>query len=228
MTSTDEKELTFIDLVVLQRVGPDTTLERFGSKINSSFFDAANILGTIKLKGYVDIESSMGASRVSVSEAGKAVLSMAEEKSQGEVDELDKGILRAISQGVKDSEKLADSLNIRSGDLAYHLYKLVKQNYIDYNVRSGRISLMLTENGFKSMGEEKAQTQVDDEENLGAEIAKEEKEQEPSGMTGNVDIGEVRRRSKLEYYLKKRGKDAAVVGAAVIVIILLLLFYFVF
>ncbi len=42
--------INFIDLVALSRITPEATVERFGGLINSSFFDASNILGTLKQK----------------------------------------------------------------------------------------------------------------------------------------------------------------------------------
>ncbi len=222
MTPGEQKELTFLDLIVLQRIGPDTTLERFGSKINSSFFEAANILGTIKLKGYVDIDSALGASKVALSDAGKAVLATAEEKSAGEIDGLDKGILGAISKGMKDPEKIAERLNIRSGDLAFHLYKLVKTNHIDYDLRSGRVSLMLTESGFKDA--DRGEEEPAPEEEIGKELADGPKE--PGMREKKLDIGAERTRSKASYYMKKWGKYSVILFVVIVVIILALIWLF--
>jgi DNA-binding Lrp family transcriptional regulator len=218
-----DKELTFLDLMVLQRIGPDTTLERFGSKINSSYFDAANILGSIRLKGYVEIESSIGASKVSVSEAGKAILAMAEEKSHGEIDELDKRILGEVSRGVKDVGRIGDSLNIRSGDLSYHIYKLVKNNYVDYDLRAGKVSVMLTENGFKNA--RPAEEEPGADENLGEEIA-EGKDGPGPGELKPVDIRAERARSKMDYYVKRWKGYGIYAAAAVAILLLLLAWYF--
>ncbi len=221
MTSAKDRELAFMDLIVLQRIGPDTTVERFGSKINSSFFEAANILGTLNLKGYVTIEAAMGASKVDVSDDGKKVLALAEEKSVGEIDALDKGILGAISKGIKDPEKLGERLNVRSGDLAYHLYKLVKSNHIDYDLRSGKVNVMLTESGFKDAdrgsGEEEPGT-----EDLAEEITKEE---EPKPEKKEVNVGAERTKSKMMYYMKKWGK-LGILGLIIVVILLIVLIYF--
>ena len=222
MTPASDRELTFMDLVVLQRIGPDTTLERFGSKINSSYFDAANILGTIKLKGYVDIESAIGASKVSVSDGGKAVLAMAEEKSQGEIDSLDRGILAAVSRGTKEVDRIGERLNVRSADLAYHIYKLVKNNYIDYDLRAGKVSVMLTESGFNNAGGAVGAEEPGDE-TLGAEIAKEgEKPAVPRPEGKEPDVGVERAKTKSVYYMKRWGKYAAI--ALVLIIILLIVF----
>ncbi|MFH1470997.1 MAG: hypothetical protein ABIF01_04565, partial [Candidatus Micrarchaeota archaeon] len=200
MANGGEKELTFMDLIVLQRIGPDTTVERFGSKINSSFFEAANILGTLNLKGYVTIEAAMGASKVAVSDAGKTVLAMAEEKSAGEIDALDRGILGTVSKGFKDPDKVSEKLNVRSGDLAYHLYKLVKTNHIDYDLRAGKVTVMLTESGFKNA---EAVEGSEENGNVAEELVKEEGK-EP-GFRKAPDIGAERVRTKGEYYLKRWG-----------------------
>lgn len=225
MAPVEEKELTFLDLVVLQRIGPDTTIERFGSKINSSFFDAANILGTINIKGYVTIESAIGASKVTVSESGRSVLAMAEEKSREEIDALDKGILSAVSQGIKDLDRLREKLNVRSGDLAYHLYKLVKNNYIDYDIRSGKVTVMLTESGFKNMGpvqEEAPKETIGAEiaqENKGTEFVEQKREKPPS-------VGTERAKTKTMFYLKKWGKYASIALIAIIILLIVFIYFY--
>jgi hypothetical protein len=49
------------------------------------------------------------------------------------------------------------SLNIRSGDLTYHINKMVSQGFMDYEVRSAKAALMLTEQGFNATGGIKVQ-----------------------------------------------------------------------
>ncbi|MFH0818008.1 MAG: hypothetical protein V1909_05255 [Candidatus Micrarchaeota archaeon] len=222
MITGGEKELTFMDLVVLQRIGPDTILERFGSKINSSFFEAANILGTIKLKGYVDLETTLGESKVNVSEAGKAVLALAEEKSIGEIDTLDRGILGAISKGLKDPDKLSERLNVRSGDLAYHLYKLVKTNHIDYDLRAGRVSVMLTESGFKDA--DRSGEEPESDSGVGEELAEAPKESEKREK--KTDVGAERTKTKTVYYLKRWGKYSVLAGIIFVLLLLVLVYFY--
>ncbi|VVB66574.1 Uncharacterised protein [Candidatus Gugararchaeum adminiculabundum] len=142
------RELTFFDLMVLERIDRETYVERFGSKINASFFDAANVLGTMKLKGYINIQSSPGLSPVSCTPDGLDILQAAAAKAKEEVDALDVSITRKISSGAKDPAALAAELNLRSGDLAYRLYKLVRKGLIDYELRATKVSVMMTESGF--------------------------------------------------------------------------------
>jgi hypothetical protein len=72
-------ETTFLDMAVLQRIDAESTVERFGTKINSSFFDASNILGGLKLKGLVSIESKFpGPSSVALTPAGSELLKQAD------------------------------------------------------------------------------------------------------------------------------------------------------
>lgn len=146
-------ELTFLDLVILKKTDAESSVEKFGSLINTSFFETANLLGTIKIKGYIDIESSVGGiSKVTVTEAGKGILLLADQKATGPIEPIDNAILQAVASGAKEPESLQSQLNVRSGDLAYHLNKLVSQGYLDYSVRSAHASFMLTEQGFNSTG----------------------------------------------------------------------------
>ena len=151
-------ELTFLDLVILKKIDANSSVENFGSTINTSFFETANILGTVKIKGYVSIESSLGGiSKVAITDAGMGILALAEKKSAEPIEPLDNALLHALAGGAKDPEALQSQLNIRSGDLAYHINKMVAQSFMDYEVRSGKVGLMLTEQGFNSTGGVKVQ-----------------------------------------------------------------------
>lgn len=146
-------DLTFLDLVVLERIDENSTVERFGSAINTSFFEAANLLGTLKVKGYVDIQPSVGGiSRIALTEAGASILQNAAGKTDEPVDALDNGIMKTLASGVRELEALEEALNIRSSDLAYHLYKLNRQEYIHYDIRSAKVGISLTEKGFNMTG----------------------------------------------------------------------------
>jgi len=152
-------ELTFLDLAVLLKIDTESTVEKFGSAINTSFFETANLLGTMKLKGYLDIMSSVGGlSRVVLTDAGASILTVANEKSREPIDALDSSILATLASGVRDLEGISNAINIRQGDLAYHLHKLSIQQYIDYTLRSAKIYVSLTEKGFNSTGAIRAQT----------------------------------------------------------------------
>jgi hypothetical protein len=151
-------ELNFLDLVILKRIDANSSVESFGSTINTSFFETANLLGTVKIKGYINIETSIGGiSRVTITDAGTGILTLAEKKAEGPVEPLDNALLHALAGGAKDPEALQSTLNIRSGDLAYHINKMVAQGFMDYDVRSGKVGLMLTEKGFNSTGGMKVQ-----------------------------------------------------------------------
>jgi hypothetical protein len=147
------EELTFLDLVVLQRIEPDTVIEKFGTKINSSFFDAANILGTLKQKGYIDFKTTYpGPSAVEVTQTGARMLEIADEKSKEDVDDLDLAILGKMADGHRDFGTINAEINVRSSDLAMHLHKLVKKDLASYVLKSGRVELSLSEEGFKRAG----------------------------------------------------------------------------
>ena len=55
---------------------------------------------------------------------------------------------RSSSEERRVPIELQNTLNIRPKDLALRLYKLSKQNFINYELRNGNVELMLTEQGF--------------------------------------------------------------------------------
>jgi predicted transcriptional regulator len=147
------EETTFLDMAVLQRIDAESTVERFGTKINSSFFDAANILGGLKLKGLVSIESKFpGPSSVALTPAGSELLKQADERSAADIDTLDLAILSKVAEGAAEEAAIAGALNIRSQDLAFHIYKLAKKALLGYQLRGGKTFFSLTEEGFKQVG----------------------------------------------------------------------------
>ncbi|MFA6328421.1 MAG: hypothetical protein WCY41_03170 [Candidatus Micrarchaeia archaeon] len=151
-------ELTFLDLVILKKIDANSSVENFGSQINTSFFETANLLGTVKIKGYISIETSIGGiSKVTITDAGMGILALAEKKAAEPIEPLDNALLHALAGGAKDPEALQSQLNIRSGDLAYHINKMVAQSFMDFEVRSSKVNLMLTEQGFNSTGGVKVQ-----------------------------------------------------------------------
>ena len=151
-------ELTFLDLVILKKIDANSSVENFGSQINTSFFETANLLGTVKIKGYVNIETSIGGiSKVTITDAGMGILTLAEKKAAEPIEPLDNALLHTLAGGAKDPEALQSSLNIRSGDLAYHINKMAVQGFMDFEVRSSKVNLMLTEQGFNSTGGVKVQ-----------------------------------------------------------------------
>jgi hypothetical protein len=147
-----QNDLTFLDLVVLERVQGDTVMETFFGEIGSSFFDTAALMGTMQVKGLVLIKSGIGRSVVNRTENGERILQQAEAKAGELLDELDHAIMKTIASGVNEFNKIQDQLSIRSEDLAYRFYKITKQGYVGYNIRNAKTYFALTENGFKLTG----------------------------------------------------------------------------
>ncbi len=141
--------INFVDLVALSRITPDATVERFGGLINSSFFDASNILGTLKQKGLVDfITSFPSQSALTVTQEGRALLEDAKQKSTLPIDMLDMAVLSELSSGRRNLPDLASGVNVTPKDLAIRLYKLSEQKFLSYELRNGGMNMALTEKGF--------------------------------------------------------------------------------
>lgn len=142
-------EINYLDLIVLRKMDAESSVEKFGSTINTSFFETANLLGTMKIKGLLDIHSSIaGHSPLVITGEGQDFLAMAMQKASEPLDALDRAALSAIGAGMRDLNSLQNALSIRGRDLAMHLHKLKMQDYIDHEVRSGRVFFSLTEKGF--------------------------------------------------------------------------------
>lgn len=155
---SDEEIITFTDLACLVRITPETTLEKFGSTINASIYDAAQISGAMKQKGLIDFTAYYpGPNSMTITDAGKALKAEAEAKSTETLDNLDEEVLVQLSGGKRLPLELQSSLNLRPKDLALRLYKLSKQSYIGYELRNGNVELMLTEQGFLKAKSAKAQ-----------------------------------------------------------------------
>jgi len=155
-------ELTFLDLAILKKVDAESTVEKFGSMINTSFFETANLLGTIKIKGYINIVPSVGGvSSVALTDAGNSLLAFAEQKSGEPIEPLDNAILHALAGGARELDALQTALNIRGADLAYHINKLVKQGFMDFEIRSAKVYFVLTEMGFNATGGVRVQQKLD-------------------------------------------------------------------
>jgi len=201
-------ELTFLDLVILKRIDANSSVENFGSTINTSFFETANLLGTVKIKGYVNIETSIGGiSKVTITDAGRGILALAEKKAAEPIEPLDNALLHALAGGAKDPEALQSSLNIRSGDLAYHINKMVVQSFMDYDVRSSKVNLMLTEQGFNSTGGVKVQGVMASQAALQAEAKKEEKAGDAHASQANKAESAVKTGEKGDIFHILRGLD---------------------
>ncbi len=141
-------EPTFVDLFALTKITPGLVTDKFGPALNSSFFDASNILGGLKIKGLADFSASLGDNEITVTDAGKLLLAEAEKKSSEPADALDSKILSLLANSKRSVDELATAINITQRDLALHLYKLVKQNYANAEFRNGIMEVVLTEKGF--------------------------------------------------------------------------------
>ncbi|VVB73943.1 Uncharacterised protein [uncultured archaeon] len=146
------KDLTILDLVVLEKVEKDSVMDSFGGKLYSSFFDTASLMGTLQVKKLIQINSSIGRSIVNRTEYGEHVLLSAQERANEPLDGLDHAILKAIASGARTFESIRSELNIRSDDLSLHIFRIIKQGYADYEIRNAKLGLNLTENGFKLTG----------------------------------------------------------------------------
>jgi hypothetical protein len=147
------EEFTFLDLAVLKKIDAEAAVEKFGSIISTSFFETANLLGTMKVKGLIDIESSVGGmSRIILTDEGRRRLQIAFERATEPVDALDNAILKALASGARDLPMLKSMVNVRDADIAYHMNKLVEQQFVDYMVKSGGVGFSLTEKGFNVTG----------------------------------------------------------------------------
>ncbi|MDE1855070.1 MAG: hypothetical protein KGH57_01995 [Candidatus Micrarchaeota archaeon] len=147
--ASNPENINFLDLTCLLKIEKDTTLERFGSVINASVFDAANITGSLKQKGLIDFTAYYpGPNSIVVTDAGNKLKADAEAKSGESIDALDLEVLRQMSGGKRYPAELQSTLNVRSKDLAFRLYKLNKQNFVGYELKNGNVELTLTEQGF--------------------------------------------------------------------------------
>ncbi len=142
-------EPNFVDLFALTKVTPDAVVERFGSTINSSFFDASNILGGLKIKGLIDFTTLFGnQNSITVTDLGKQLLDEAAKKAMEPFDQLDLAVVMQLTKGGRSPSDLAAALNLKPKDLALRLFKLQSQGYISAELRNGIMGISLTEKGF--------------------------------------------------------------------------------
>ena len=126
-------EVNFLDLAVLLKLTPNTPLEKLGSLLNASIFDASNLAGTLKQKDLIEFTSYYpGPNSITVTETGKAVIADADAKSALPFDPLDESILKQLSAGKRAPVELQGTLNLRPKDLAMRLYKESKQGFLTY------------------------------------------------------------------------------------------------
>ncbi|MFH0926961.1 MAG: hypothetical protein V1822_00075 [Candidatus Micrarchaeota archaeon] len=183
-------DITYLDILVLKKIDSESTLEKFSMKINTSFFDTANMLGSMKIKGLLDIQSSIGGqSPIVITGEGKDVISAAIQKAGEPIDTLDQTILNALVSGVRDLQALQKVINIRSRDLAFHLYKLKAYDYIDQTVQSARVNFSLTEKGFLLTKGYRSTIKAADiaKANVPAQPAAENKDEPPPKKSGSIE-----------------------------------------
>ena len=141
-------DLEFIDVIVLKKIDADSTVESFGSRLGG-IFEAANLLGSIKLKGYIDIHSIIGNSPVLLTEKGNLLLQDLELHSRGAITKIDKAVLDSIKDGFSEPKQISRMLNINSRDIAYSLNKLWVKNYLNVSSNNGKVEITLTALGFE-------------------------------------------------------------------------------
>ncbi len=142
-------DINFVDLLAISKITQGMTVEKFGGVINSSLFDAANVLGSLSIKKLITFTTLMtGQNPITVTDQGKALISEANAKAKEEFDSLDYSVLLQLEAGKRSIVDLGSALNVRQRDLALRLYKLAQQQYITYDFRSGVVDIMLTEKGF--------------------------------------------------------------------------------
>ncbi len=157
-----DEEPNFVDLACLIKITPEAILDKFGGQINASFFEAANIAGTMKQKGLVEFKSSYpGPNTITVTDLGKELIAEAESKSMEPMDVLDNNILNQLSGGKREPKEMSNSLNLRPKDLALRIYKLNKTGLLVYELKNGLAEISLTEAGYLKVKSEPAQASAD-------------------------------------------------------------------
>jgi len=225
-----DEDINFKDIALISRIDDETTLENYGGKINTSFFESANLLGGLKVKGLVSFEQSIsGHSPVKLTHKAHTILNLLKEKCDEKFNNLDQTILTAVSNGADNHNKIEKQVNVASFDIALHIYKLYKKGYLEYFIQSGRIIIRLTEKGFSKVKgvrvvrprtksdkkDDKPEKSVADTKNKHEKIKLKGQQEQPkqsqqtshekSGQT-SVDIQSMRSkmlRSKIEFYFKK-------------------------
>jgi DNA-binding MarR family transcriptional regulator len=145
----DDVSVGFVELVALTRITADSTVEKFGSLISSSFFDASNILATLKQKGLVDFVTAFPSqSTLKVTDKGNELLAEVNKRATEPIDQLDIAILTNLSNGKRGLADLTGTLNVAQKDLAVHIYKLSAQQNLTYELVNANVSMFLTEKGF--------------------------------------------------------------------------------
>jgi len=214
MVADANVNISFLDVACLLRITPDTTLEKFGSLINASVFDAANLAGTLKQKGLVDFSSGFpGPTAMQLTDSAKALINELDAKAGEPLDSLDEEILFQLSGGKRIPSELQTALNIVPRDLAFRLYKLYKQNLLNYELKNGNVELLLTEQGFLR-AKEKAKAQQT------AQQAQPQAQAQAEGGLGQEVQNEIEIQQALG--MKKSNSKKGIIGLVILIIILII------
>ena len=225
------EDVDFVDLSALKKIQPDTMVEKFGSTINSSFFDASNVLGTLKIKGLVDFTSSIGGQNaITITDEGKKALEGADSRSMEPIDNLDSSILMQLSSGKKSVRELESALNLRPKDLSLRLYKLDEQQFVKADFRNGNLEIVLTEKGFMQAKTPVQQAQQAQNNQLGQE-APQQGQQVNATPQQKMQVQQLQQQNKIGILPEdlsktpppKAGSKAKYIFAVVIIILLVLI-----
>lgn len=214
----DDPQISFIELVALTRIKPESTVERFGSTINSSFFDASNILAGLKQKGLVDFVTAFPSqSTLKLTDLGSKTIAEAEGKAIEPVDALDMALLAQLSRGRRSLIDLGGAVNVAQRDLAMHLFKVSAQQYISYELVNGNMNMYLTEKGFIAVkGFEQAAAPA---------AASPDAQQAAQAQHQNGSDGELKE-LEARIMMAKRKRRKAVVALVIVVAIVVVLFLY--
>jgi predicted transcriptional regulator len=220
-------DLEFIDVIVLKKIDADSTVESFGSRLGG-IFEAANLLGSIKLKGYIDIHSIIGNSPVLLTEKGNSLLHDLEVHSRTPITKIDKAVLDSIKDGFSEPKQISRMLNINSRDIAYSLNKLWVKNYIDVSSNNGKVEITLTTLGFedevKPVEDKIPQEKEEQDNSVKNKIAKEliDGEEEDDDGICELENGDDSLMSKINKY------SFAVIGGLLLLFTIILILIIVF
>jgi DNA-binding MarR family transcriptional regulator len=202
-----DEGINFLDIVVLENIKEESTIQEFSSLLNSPFFSVASYFGSLKIKNLVDIKSEIGRSTVSITGYGNEILKNVKERVEEPLDELDYVLLRTLAT-TSDYDELLKKLNIFPTDVSIHLYKLLNQGFITYTVNELKVKINLTEKGFKLIGTafrlEKKETEKKEEKEEQIEQRVGEQSMEAEHSEGTIKPSKAKMfLEKTLFYLKK-------------------------
>lgn len=218
-----EDDFCYLDIIALKKIDAKTTIENFGTIINMSFFEGANLLGSLKLRKLLDAESKFpGPSVVKLSKEGQKLLKTMEKVSKDSLKEVDFAILKSIRKGNRTDDEIEANLILAKKDIAVHLNKLQDQSFVDFTIKDAKVQLALTDQGFEMVNT--TQTEVE------SEVKEEEKEEVEAEEKEDKKDNEEDKKEKLEILtrLKEELKYVLYSHSTGILIFLLLITFAVF